>query len=126
MVATSQNGRITLIILRFLKGNIFLYWLAGPKKWAALRTINLFPTFLDFIDYKVQVRTNDLSPNLFYYLPTLYHCSVNHPKKAHASEGPKHIDLHYAPKLLISEEKERLDSDYFSDDLELNSADEGI
>lgn len=67
----------------------------------------------------------DLSPNLFYYLPTLYYYLVNYLKKTHTSEGFEHTGSHHGPKLLTTGDNDKSESDYLSPDRELNNATKG-
>lgn len=85
----------------------------------------LISNCLDFIDSKAKVSYNGLSPNLCYYLPSLYHYLVNHLKKTHTLNVPQHTNQCYTSKLLNSSDKEKSAPDYLSPDHEPHNGNEG-
>lgn len=108
-----------------LKMIICPYWLIGPNKLNAHTTTNWSSNCLEFIDLKAQICIPDLSPNLLYHLPTLYHFLVDHLKNSHDPEHPEHTDLWNIPKYLPAGDKDNSNLHYLSPDHEHHSAKDG-
>lgn len=108
-----------------LKMIICPYWLIGPNKLNAHTTTNWSSNCLEFIDLKAQICIPDLSPNLLYHLPTLYHFLVDHLKNSHDPEHPEHTDLWNIPKYLPAGDKDNSNLHYLSPDHEHHRAKDG-
>lgn len=125
MEATFPDGKRISMSSISLKMIICPYWLIGPNKLNAHTTTNWSSNCLEFIDLKAQICIPDLSPNLLYHLPTLYHFLVDHLKNSHDPEHPEHTDLWNIPKYLPAGDKDNSNLHYLSPDHEHHSAKDG-
>lgn len=85
----------------------------------------LIANCLDFIDSEAQVRTSNLSPGMFFYLPTLFHFIVNSSKETQYKDHSNQNMVTPSAKPHVSVEKELDNSAFESPMLDPNSKEEG-